>query len=420
MKMHLKPFLRGGPEVIRYTLVAICGLGIDITIAWGLLKIWNITLMFSATMGFFSGAVFNYIMHELWTFQSGFRRLSVNRAFSYFLSLWATLSVRLITVALLSFIMLAGQDLAILVISAGMSFFVNFAIIKLMVFNKKLITHPAKNENGNIKNVIDNHNITFDSTSWQIPTYDIALYGEKQESYALVIPVINEGDRIQSQLERITAAAPEVDVVVADGGSTDESLNANFISTLCVRAVLTKTGPGRLSAQLRMAYAWCLQEGYTGIITMDGNGKDGIEAIDLFVQALEGGTDYAQGSRYAKGGKAERTPLERTIANRLIHAPLLSLAARHWFTDTTNGFRAYSSGYLLHPRVKPFRDIFMRYELLFYLTVRAGQLGVNICQVPVSRSYPCNLATPTKISGIKGKFDVLCQCFAAAFGKFKP
>lgn len=257
-------------------------------------------------------------------------------------------------------------------------------------------------------------------TDWEIPTHETRVYGSKQQVHALVIPVINEGDRIRGQLERIAVADLAVDVVIADGGSTDGSLDPEFIQRLPVRAVLVKTGPGKLSAQLRMAYAWCLREGYDGIITIDGNGKDGVEAVASFIDKLKQGYDYVQGSRYAPGGKAEHTPLERTIANRGIHAPLLSLAGRHRFSDTTNGFRAYSARYLLHPQVKPFRDVFQKYELLFYLTVRAGQLGLKVTQVPVRRSYPANEAVPTKITGVSGKFDVLAQTFSAALGRFKP
>ena len=258
------------------------------------------------------------------------------------------------------------------------------------------------------------------TTDWEVPACDTRLYGDKAHRHALVIPVINEGERIRAQRGRIAAAHLPVDVVVADGGSDDGSLDPAFIETLPVRAVLVKTGPGKLSAQLRMAYAWCLQQGYEGIVTIDGNGKDGVEAVATFLDRLEEGYDYVQGSRYAPGGKAEHTPLERTIANRGIHAPLLSLAGRHRFSDTTNGFRAYSARYLLHPDVKPFRDVFQKYELLFYLTVRAGQLGLKVTQVPVRRSYPAGAAVPTKITGVSGKFDVLAQTFAAAMGKFNP
>lgn len=259
-----------------------------------------------------------------------------------------------------------------------------------------------------------------DDTGWQLPAFEETLYRDKTHRVALVIPVINEGERICGQLKKTQAAGLSVDIVIADGGSTDGSLDTDFMEEVGVRAVLTKTGPGRLSAQLRMAYAWCLRQGYDGIVTIDGNGKDGVEAVAQMIEKLEEGYDYVQGSRYMKGGVAEHTPLERTLANRGIHAPVLSLAGRHWFTDTTNGFRAYSRCYLLDPRVQPFRSIFDRYELLFYLTIRAGQLGLRVCQVPVQRRYPANAAVPTKINGLQGKISMLGQTFAAALGRFRP
>jgi glycosyltransferase involved in cell wall biosynthesis len=259
-----------------------------------------------------------------------------------------------------------------------------------------------------------------DCATWELPSFDMAQYGERLHDYALVIPVINEGERIRGQLMRIRDATLPVDVIVADGGSTDGSLDPGFIGEAGVRAVLTKTGPGKLSAQLRMAYAWCLREGYSGIVTIDGNGKDGVEAVANMVAKLKAGCDYVQGSRYLPGGVAENTPLERTIANRVIHAPLLSLAGRNRFTDTTNGFRAYSARYLLDPRVQPFRDVFQRYELLFYLTVRAGQIGMKVVHVPVQRCYPVDADTPTKITGVAGKADVLKQTLAAAAGRYNP
>ncbi|MCG6206879.1 glycosyltransferase family 2 protein [Rhodopseudomonas sp. HC1] len=253
-----------------------------------------------------------------------------------------------------------------------------------------------------------------------MPAFRADLYGEKRHDYALVIPVINEGQRIRDQLRRVLAASLPVDVIVTDGGSTDGSLTPDFVASVGVRAVLTKTGSGRLSAQLRVAYAWCLQQGYAGIVTIDGNGKDNVEAVSHFVAKLHDGYDYVQGSRYRRGGAAINTPLERTIGNRLIHAPVMSLASRHWLTDTTNGYRGYSRRFLLDPRVAPFRDIFINYELLFYLTVRAGQLRYRICEIPVRRCYPVGEATPTKIRGFSAKFAIIKQLAEAATGRFNP
>ncbi|MBB4858143.1 dolichol-phosphate mannosyltransferase [Novosphingobium chloroacetimidivorans] len=254
----------------------------------------------------------------------------------------------------------------------------------------------------------------------QIPAHRVDLLSGRRHDHVLVIPVINEGERIRAQLARVHAANLPVDVIVADGGSTDGSLDLETLRAQGVRALLTKTGPGKLSAQLRMAYAWCLDEGYEGVITIDGNGKDNVEAVAQFVAKLREGYDYVQGSRYAPGGKAENTPLERTIGNRLIHAPILSLAGRHWFTDTTNGFRAYSRRYLTDRRVQPFRDVFFAYELLFYLTARAGQLGYRVCELGVRRSYPAGEAVPTKITGAGAKWAIIKQLLATATGRFNP
>jgi glycosyltransferase involved in cell wall biosynthesis len=259
-----------------------------------------------------------------------------------------------------------------------------------------------------------------DDGRWEIPGFSETIFGPKQNRYALVVPVINEGARIRAQLLRTRDANLRVDVIVADGGSNDGSLDESFITTTGVRAVLVKTGPGRLSAQLRMAYAWCLRQGYAGIVTIDGNGKDGVEAVVHMVAKLEAGCDYVQGSRYLPGGLAENTPIDRTIANRLIHAPILSLAGRHWFTDTTNGFRAYSRSYLLDPRVAPFRDLFSDYELLFYLTVRAGQVGMKVEHLPVQRRYPAGSPPPTKISGLGSRLGILKQTWRVVTGRFGP
>ena len=257
-------------------------------------------------------------------------------------------------------------------------------------------------------------------TSRELPASTETIFAPKRHPHALVIPVINEGERIRNQLQRIADVGPAVDVVVADGGSTDASLDPQFLRGVGVRALLTKQGPGRVGAQLRMAYGWALDEGYDGIVTMDGNGKDGVEAIGRFVEKLRAGYDYVQGSRYIAGGRAVNTPLERTLAGRLVHAPLLSLAGRRWYTDTTNGFRGYSRRYLTDPRVNPFRDVFDRYELLFYLTVRAGQLGYRVADVPVTRTYPLGEPPPSKIKGVRGKLEHLAEVIGVVLGRFHP
>lgn len=243
----------------------------------------------------------------------------------------------------------------------------------------------------------------------------------RSHRWCVAIPVINEGDRIRNLLDRMASLKIEAiaDIIIVDGGSSDDSLAFDFLEKTGVRGLLLKTGPGRLSAQLRCAYAFAMDQGYEGIITIDGNDKDDPEAIPRFIEALEQGYDFVQASRYVPGGIAENTPKSRDFAIRLIHAPLLSVSSGFRWTDTTQGFRAYSKKVLLDPRVAPFRNIFATYELLAYLSYRVPRLGHRCVELPTTRRYPKG-EVPTKISSVRGNLSVLKVLLRACMGSYNP
>lgn len=256
---------------------------------------------------------------------------------------------------------------------------------------------------------------------WQVPTFVTPLWLGRQHSWCVVIPVINEGERIKSLLSRMAALniGGMADIIIVDGGSTDGSLGPESLQRKGVRGLLVKTGRGKLSAQLRCAYAFALDQGYEGIVTIDGNDKDDPEAIPRFIEALGQGLDFVQASRFIAGGVAENTPKSRHFAIRFIHAPMLSLFSGFNWTDTTQGFRAYSRKMLLDSRIAPFRDVFMTYELLAYLSYRVPKLGYRCVELPTVRRYPKG-EVPTKISSFKGNLSVLSVLFRACLGFYNP
>ena len=112
---------------------------------------------------------------------------------------------------------------------------------------------------------------------------------------------------------------PPADVIIADGSSTDGALAGDLVGEYGIRALLVMRGPGGQSAQLRLAFAYAMRQGYDGIIQVDGNNKDGVEAIPSFVDALNAGADYVQGNRFGTGGEQVNTPLVRLVAIRTVH-----------------------------------------------------------------------------------------------------
>ncbi len=255
-----------------------------------------------------------------------------------------------------------------------------------------------------------------------VPAFAYDEYAGKTKDYVVLIPVINEGERILKELYRAYKhnISDYADIVICDGGSTDGSMEERRLRKLQVNTLLVKKDKGRQGAQLRMGIYWALQRGYRGVITIDGNYKDSIEDIPRFIKKLEEGYDFVQGSRYVKGGRAVNTPPIRNLAVRLIHAPVISLTAGQRFTDTTNAYRAYSARYLADDRVAPLRDVFMTYELLAYLSVRATQLGYCACEIPVTRAYPKKGKTPTKISFVRGNGELMKILFKNMRGAYQP
>lgn len=254
-----------------------------------------------------------------------------------------------------------------------------------------------------------------------VPRFECDEYAPKRTKYCILIPIINEGTRIKNQLERARKNDIDslCDIIICDGGSTDGCTDAALLESLGVNTLLTKRDNGKQGAQLRMGFWWAIKRGYQGFITIDGNDKDSVEDVPKFVAKLDQGFDFVQGSRFIKGGHAINTPFMRWFAVRFIHAPVISITAGQWFTDTTNAYRAYSRRYIIHPKVQPFREVFKTYELLAYLSVQASKLGLKVCEVPVTRSYPKNEKVPTKINGFQGNNELLTILFRNFFGKYE-
>lgn len=253
---------------------------------------------------------------------------------------------------------------------------------------------------------------------WQIPANEVVVLRPGRTRYAAIVPVWNEGERFERQLREMLPYSGLADIIVADAPSTDGSTEPSKMAAANVRAIVSLAERGRLSSALRATIAYAMTQGYEGIILIDGNGKDDPAGIAHFVRELDDGGDYIQGSRYLPGGRAIHTPRMRSFLIRFVHVPLFSLLCGRRFTDTTIGFRAFSRRFLLDPRVRPFRNAFRHYEIYFYLAWAACHYGFDVRHVPVTRAYPATGPVPTKISTIRGNWQMLKPLIMILFRRY--
>ena len=256
-----------------------------------------------------------------------------------------------------------------------------------------------------------------------IPKYKKYIFFEKKNKYALLIPVINEGDRFISQMNKMKAGNifNICDVYICDGGSKDNSANHDFIKEYGCRGLIinisNKKGQG---VQLKQGFFEAMKDNYDGAIMVDGNDKDNVhESLPLFLKKLEEGYDVIQATRFSLGGKEENTPLGRLIGIRLIASPLISLTSGFRYDDVCNGYKAFSRNYILDKRMDWFREEFNTYEYCYYPLVHVKKLGYKACQVPTSRFYPKN-EVPSKIKGFSSNFKLLKEIFNLAYSQTRP
>lgn len=258
-----------------------------------------------------------------------------------------------------------------------------------------------------------------DKKNWQIPIHTKQEFSIKHQKFVLLVITWNEGDRLKKQLHALQNYLNFVDIVIVDGGSEDGSTDVDYLKSKNVRTLITCNEIG-LSRAIRAGFAYCLDEQYVGIITIDSNGKDDISALPLIIDKLSDGYDLVQASRFIKGGFHKNTPLLRLLGIFIVIIPVIALSGGYWYSDPTNGFKGLSTRFLLDSRVQPIREVFVRFNLQYYLNYRAPKCGFKTTEIPATRVYPDNGLVPTKIYGLLSHLQIIYEVIKTAIGGYDP
>lgn len=150
----------------------------------------------------------------------------------------------------------------------------------------------------------------------------------------VMIPAYNEALNIKKTVIDLKNNAPDVDYVVVNDGSKDNTLevleqnNFNYIDSICNLGLF-----GAVQTGFKLA----MKEKYDVVIQFDGDGQHSAKYIDLLVKEIENGNSIVIGSRFVD----EKKPFTaRMIGSRLI-AGAIKLITGKTIKDPTSGFRAY-------------------------------------------------------------------------------
>jgi glycosyltransferase involved in cell wall biosynthesis len=184
---------------------------------------------------------------------------------------------------------------------------------------------------------------------------------------SVVIPTLNEAANLPHILPGIPS---EYEVVVVDGGSVDGTMDV--ARALRPEAIVMRQ-PNRGKGDA--LFAGFLASTGDILITLDADGSQKVEELPAFVEALQGGADFAKGSRLVPGGGSADFTRTRALGNRA-----LGLAANviHGtsYTDLTYGYNAFKRHCLPHLITE-----MHGFEGEVIMCIRAASAGLAVTEV---------------------------------------
>ena len=121
-----------------------------------------------------------------------------------------------------------------------------------------------------------------------------------------VVPARNEEGAVAGVVEELRAFDPELDVVVIDDGSEDQTAARAAAAGAAVVSLPFNLGIG---GAVQTGFKYALEHGYDTVIRLDGDGQHDPQQIPNLLAPLErGDADVVIGSRFAEGGATTKRP----------------------------------------------------------------------------------------------------------------
>lgn len=151
-----------------------------------------------------------------------------------------------------------------------------------------------------------------------------------------IIPAYNEEKSIGNVIKQIKTAIPEIDTLVVNDGSSDNT-TANALQEGA--EVITLPFNLGIGGAMQTGYIYAKRNNYDIAIQVDGDGQHNAGYITELVEALAADkADMAIGSRYVSKSAYKSTLARRT--GMVFFSGFVKLLTGKSIKDTTSGFRA--------------------------------------------------------------------------------
>lgn len=202
----------------------------------------------------------------------------------------------------------------------------------------------------------------------------------------VLVPTYNELEALPVTMDRLLAAAPDVEVLVIDDASPDGTgALADAMAAADPRVqVLHRAAKEGLGAAYLHGMRVALQRGADAVVEFDADGSHPAEAVPRMLARLrragEPGADLVIGSRWVPGGGIADWPWHRQAISRIGNAyarVMLGSPVR----DMTAGCRAYTAELLRRIPLDEVRS--QGYCFQIDMTRRAHEAGAVVAEVPI-------------------------------------
>jgi len=203
-----------------------------------------------------------------------------------------------------------------------------------------------------------------------------------QRNVLAIIPAYNEEQNVRMVIEEIRKCAKDIDIVVVDDCSMDDTSSVAKSSGADVIELCSNIGYG---GSVQTGFRYAISRGYDFAIQIDADGQHDPRCIEKLLRPVrDGEVDVAIGSRFL-GAVRYKVPLIRKLG-MVLFSRIVSFVVKQRISDPTSGYQALNRkvlrffAYDNYPSDYPDADTIMLMSFA----------GFRIKEVPVTMRDRCH------------------------------